>query len=57
MTINGPAPMILAMFLNTAIDQNVEKRLRETGRWASVVDTIATLAPDRPTYRDELPRP
>ena len=25
MTINGPAPMILAMFLNTAIDQQVEK--------------------------------
>jgi methylmalonyl-CoA mutase len=25
MTINGPAPMILAMFLNTAIDQQVER--------------------------------
>ncbi|WP_022953369.1 fused isobutyryl-CoA mutase/GTPase IcmF [Leucothrix mucor] len=25
MTINGPAPMILAMFLNTAIDQQVDK--------------------------------
>jgi methylmalonyl-CoA mutase len=25
MTINGPAPMILAMFFNTAIDQQVEK--------------------------------
>jgi methylmalonyl-CoA mutase len=25
MTINGPAPIILAMFLNTAIDQQVEK--------------------------------
>ena len=24
MTINGPAPMILAMFMNTAIDQQVE---------------------------------
>ena len=28
MTINGPAPMILAMFMNTAIDQQVEKYLR-----------------------------
>jgi methylmalonyl-CoA mutase len=27
MTINGPAPMILAMFMNTAIDQQVEKWL------------------------------
>jgi methylmalonyl-CoA mutase len=25
MTINGPAPMILAFFMNAAIDQNVEK--------------------------------
>jgi methylmalonyl-CoA mutase len=29
MTINGPAPIILAMFLNTAIDQQVD-RYRET---------------------------
>ena len=28
MTINGPAPMILAMFMNTAIDQRVERYLR-----------------------------
>src|SRR5207249_8727157 len=26
MTINGPAPMILAMFMNTAVDQQVEDR-------------------------------
>ncbi|HEX2545219.1 MAG TPA: fused isobutyryl-CoA mutase/GTPase IcmF, partial [Ramlibacter sp.] len=32
MTINGPAPSILAMFMNTAIDQNVEKFARENGR-------------------------
>jgi methylmalonyl-CoA mutase len=25
MTINGPAPSILAMFMNTAIDQQLEK--------------------------------
>ena len=25
MTINGPAPSILAMFMNTAIDQNLAK--------------------------------
>ena len=33
MTINGPAPMLLAMFMNTAIDQRIERHLRETGRW------------------------
>lgn len=32
MTINGPAPIILAMFLNTAIDQAVEKYKTEQGR-------------------------
>ena len=31
MTINGPAPIILAMFLNTAIDQQIEKFRAETG--------------------------
>src|SRR6202166_1733979 len=32
MTINGPAPMILAMFMNTAIDQQVAKFQLENGR-------------------------
>ena len=32
MTINGPAPMMLAMFLNTAIDQEVDKVTAERGR-------------------------
>ncbi len=32
MTINGPAPSILAMFMNTAIDQNLEKFETENGR-------------------------
>jgi methylmalonyl-CoA mutase len=32
MTINGPAPTILAMFLNAAIDQQVEKFEAENGR-------------------------
>ena len=32
MTINGPAPTILAMFFNTAIDQQVEKFRKEKGR-------------------------
>ena len=32
MTINGPAPMLLAMFFNTAIDQQVDKFKAEHGR-------------------------
>lgn len=32
MTINGPAPSILAMFMNTAIDQNLEKFQADNGR-------------------------
>lgn len=32
MTINGPAPMILAFYFNTAIDQQVAKKEQELGR-------------------------
>ena len=32
MTINGPAPTILAMFMNTAIDQNLDKFRADNGR-------------------------
>ncbi len=35
MTINGPAPMLLAMFFNTAIDQQVEKYIRKEGKLAA----------------------
>ncbi len=31
MTINGPAPAILAMYLNVAIDQQVDRHRKETG--------------------------
>ena len=56
MTINGPAPMILAFFLNTAIDQQVERRLKDTGRWDEVETRLIQLAPDHPTYRGDLPQ-
>jgi len=32
MTINGPAPIILAMFMNTAIEQQIEAKENELGR-------------------------
>ncbi|MEW5834288.1 MAG: methylmalonyl-CoA mutase family protein [Pseudomonadota bacterium] len=58
MTINGPAPIILAMFMNTAIDQNVEKYLKaDPARWAEAEKTIAKLfeGRERPRYSGELP--
>jgi len=36
LTINGPAPTVLAFFLNTAIDQRVERHLRERGELEAV---------------------
>jgi isobutyryl-CoA mutase len=36
MTINGPAPIILAMFMNTAIDQQVKNKEEELGRMLTV---------------------
>ena len=44
MTINGPAPIILAMFMNTAIDQQVEIREKELGRTLTVDEFIETRA-------------
>ncbi len=57
MTINGPAPMILAMFMNTAIDQRVERYLTESGRWPEAERKIAALYKDRPrpAYSGKLP--
>ena len=39
MTINGPAPSILAMFMNTAIDQNIEKFTTDNGREPTATET------------------
>jgi methylmalonyl-CoA mutase len=57
MTINGPAPMILAMYMNTAVDQRVERHLRESGQWEAAERRIAEIfqGRERPRYRGELP--
>ena len=57
MTINGPAPIILAFFMNTAIDQQVEKHLRESGRWEQARKAIDEYFEDkhRPSYGGDLP--
>lgn len=53
MTINGPAPVILAFFFNAAIDQAVERHLRETGQIERVRGEIQGRG--LPRYRGELP--
>jgi len=57
MTINGPAPMILAFFMNAAIDQQVEKHLKESGEWEAAKQRIDTYFVDkpRPEYSGDLP--
>jgi methylmalonyl-CoA mutase len=53
MTINGPAPMVLAFFLNAAIDQAVEKYLRQDGGIEAVRARFASR--NLPEYQGELP--
>tara|TARA_R100000963_G_C4643443_1_gene107234 strand:- start:42 stop:3068 length:3027 start_codon:yes stop_codon:yes gene_type:complete len=59
MTINGPAPMILAMFMNTAIDQEVERYLKENGKWEEAKKKIKAYFKERdveqPHYGMEIP--
>ncbi len=43
MTINGPAPMVLAFFMNAAIDQECEKYIREHGMEAEIQAKINAL--------------
>jgi len=53
MTINGPAPTVLAFYLNAAIDQGVEKFLRERGELEAVRRRFA--AEGLPAYAGALP--
>ncbi|MEE2835410.1 MAG: methylmalonyl-CoA mutase family protein [Myxococcota bacterium] len=41
MTINGPAPMVLGFFFNAAVDQQIERHLRETGELEAAQQQIA----------------
>lgn len=40
MTINGPAPILLAFFMNAAIDQQCEKWIEANGQWSIVDDVL-----------------
>ena len=58
MTINGPAPILLAMFMNTAIDQQVEQYLKsDPARWDEAQKKIDALfdGKPRPRYEGDLP--
>ena len=58
MTINGPAPIILAMFMNTAIDQQVKLKEEELGRVLTVEEFTevrnATLQVVRGTVQADI---
>jgi len=51
MTINGPAPTLLAMFFNTAIDQQIEKFRKDEGREPSAEDHVEIRAQTLSTVR------
>ncbi len=61
MTINGPAPMLVAYFMNAAIDQQCEKYIKANGLEAEVEAKIAAIYKNhpRPKYiayqEDKLP--
>src|SRR3546814_659120 len=59
MTINGPAPMLLGFFLNTAIDQQCEKHILENGLKEEVTAKIMGIYREKglpaPAYNTSLP--
>lgn len=62
MTINGPAPMLLAFFMNAAIDQQCEKWIVGNGKWELVEAAYQRKYPDgnkpvyhNPSFPGELP--
>lgn len=60
MTINGPAAMLAAFFMNAAIDQQCERYIREQGLEAEVEKKLQALWEaqgfQRPRYQGDLPQ-
>lgn len=56
MTINGPAPILLAFFLNAAIDQQCEKWITENKQWPRVQEWMQAHIPAShfPVYSDTV---
>ena len=59
MTINGPAPMILAFFMNAAIDQECEKYIQEKGLEKEVTKRLKEIfkTNKQPTYWSDSTTP
>ena len=59
MTINGPAPVILAFFMNAAIDQECEKYIKKNNLEKQINKKIDTIYKNkevkRPEYQGKLP--
>ena len=57
MTINGPAPMLLAFFMNAAVDQQCELYIKENQLEKDVQKKIDVIykGKERPSYQGELP--
>ena len=57
MTINGPAPMLLAFFMNAAVDQQCELYIKENQLEKEVQKKIEAIykGKERPSYQGELP--
>jgi methylmalonyl-CoA mutase len=59
MTINGPAPMLLGFFMNSAIDQNCEKYIVENDLEKEIEAKISAIykvkGTKRPKYQGNLP--
>ncbi|ATP55002.1 methylmalonyl-CoA mutase [Pedobacter ginsengisoli] len=59
MTINGPAPILLAFFMNAAIDQQCEKYIIQNGLQEEIESKINSIYKNkgqaRPTYNGSLP--
>ena len=58
MTINGPAPMLLAFFMNVAIDQQCELYIKENNLEKDIQKKIDNIYrhKERPSYQGELPQ-
>jgi len=60
MTINGPAPMLLGFFMNTAIDQACEKYIKANGLEKEIeqkiIDFYKNKSIERPKYQGDLPK-
>lgn len=60
MTINGPAPIILAFYFLTAVDAECERRLVQDGHWNDINKNIEKWFKDRkltrPSYRENFPK-